>query len=387
VSQNTPIGPAKLRKIAAADALLRPFLAFAPRPRAASSATFPPRRILVIELWGIGDVILATPLLAELRDRFPGAEITLLAKPHARELLAGSGLVDEVIAFDFPWTAFSEKYAPRRYDPSRFRELFRDLRARSFDVSLDARRDLRSNIVAYLGGAARRIGYDFGGGSWLLTDVVPSGSQDGHRTDDWLALLQPLLGETPPSRPTVLRVTDDERTAARLQLRAVGILGDRRLVAIDAGSAAPARRLREEVVVAAASDLLSGGDVDVLFNIDPSDYGSDFRLPPGVKVLRPTLRELVAILAEADALVCGDSAAMHIAGALGTPITAVLGPYPRHWLAPRESRHRLLYVEEMPCRPCFDACIYPSPLCTERIPAADVIAAVRSQLPVPATLN
>src|SRR5688572_2670282 len=63
------------------------------------------RRILVIELWLLGDVVLMTPILRALRERFPKAEITLLAKPHAEELLQESGLADKIITFDFPWTA------------------------------------------------------------------------------------------------------------------------------------------------------------------------------------------------------------------------------------------------------------------------------------------
>ena len=51
----------------------------------------------MVEFWNIGDVVLATPFLAALRERFPGASITLLGQPHAAEILADSDLVDEVI--------------------------------------------------------------------------------------------------------------------------------------------------------------------------------------------------------------------------------------------------------------------------------------------------
>src|SRR6202165_2247079 len=62
-------------------------------------------RVLVIEPWNVGDVVLATPILRELRRRYPEAKISVLAKPYARALLHGSGLADEVIPFDLPWTA------------------------------------------------------------------------------------------------------------------------------------------------------------------------------------------------------------------------------------------------------------------------------------------
>src|SRR5882762_11436414 len=67
-------------------------------------------RVLVIEPWNIGDVVLATPLLAKLRESFPNARIALLARGYARELLKDSGLVDEIIVADLPWTAPAHKY-------------------------------------------------------------------------------------------------------------------------------------------------------------------------------------------------------------------------------------------------------------------------------------
>src|SRR4051812_49009780 len=73
-------------------------------------------RILVLELWHMGDVVIATSALRCLRKMYPRASITLLAKEHARELLAESDLVDDIVTFDFPWTATGKKYSPSRYD-------------------------------------------------------------------------------------------------------------------------------------------------------------------------------------------------------------------------------------------------------------------------------
>src|SRR5258705_2288404 len=67
-------------------------------------ANAPARRILVIELWNIGDVVLAMPFLAQLRALFPRANVTMLAQPHARTILAGTGLVDDFIDTDLGWS-------------------------------------------------------------------------------------------------------------------------------------------------------------------------------------------------------------------------------------------------------------------------------------------
>src|SRR5690242_12643799 len=77
-------------------------------------------RILVIELWNIGDIVLAMPFLAQLRTIFPRARITLLARAHTRTVLAGTGLVDDFLETDLGWSDSSVRRNPFAY---RWREL------------------------------------------------------------------------------------------------------------------------------------------------------------------------------------------------------------------------------------------------------------------------
>jgi len=226
MAQTWPVSRTRRAALRIVDLLGR--AAFAPfrrrRPKIDSARV---QRILVIEPWNIGDVVLATPMLAELRLRFPGARISLLAKSYARELLDGSGLVDELIVCDLPWTAQKKKY---RFTPSvlrQMRDLVVSLRERRFDVVLDARMDIRANVLAALSGARHRVGYDIGGGGWLLTETLPSISDSTHRIDDWLSLLRLLapdasapLDVSERIRQPKLVVEEAERAAASTRLDA-----------------------------------------------------------------------------------------------------------------------------------------------------------------------
>src|SRR5215212_5565871 len=132
-----------------------------------------PSRILVIEPWHIGDLVLVTPLLGCLRQVLPMAHVAILAKPFAEEILRHSGLVDDIVAVDLPWTAQKNKYPLRLSVAQELWRLVRVLRARRFDLTIDARMDIRSNLLAAAIGARRRLGYAVGGGGWLLTDTLP----------------------------------------------------------------------------------------------------------------------------------------------------------------------------------------------------------------------
>lgn len=378
MAQTRTITRRKLLTFSALDAVGRPAAAMIGAVRRVRSPG-PPERILVVELWGLGDVVLTTPLLQALRQELPSTHITLLAKPFAGTLLQESGLVDEVVAFDFPFTSHDEKYSPARYRPRALRELFRRLRAMRFDVSLDARRDIRNNVVAYLSGAARRIGYDFGGGAYLLTDPIPSGSQEDHKIDDWLRLAEPVLGAVPRQREPMLRVTAAEQKAAAALLGRLGIDAERPLAGVHPGASHPVRRWDGARLNAVCRGLREEHGAQVLVFREPGAAASA-DLPSGVAEYEPDLRTLMAITSLCTTFVCNDSGPMHIADALGVPVTAVFGPQRSEWYGPRGSQHRVVRIEEMPCRPCFDACIHPEPYCMTRIQSSEIVRAAGEQL-------
>jgi heptosyltransferase-2 len=348
------------------------------RPSPQRSRT--PKSFLVVEPWGIGDVVLCTALLRALRANYPDAAVTLLAKAHAAPLLEHSGLIDEIVAFEFPWTSFSRKLAPAKYIPKEFRELIRRLRAKEFDVSLDARRDIRSNVITYLAGARRRIGYDFGGGAHLLTDVLPSGSQNEHKLSDWLALLRPLGVESRDGFSPSLTVTDEEKKLARRRMGAQGFSTERPIVGVHPGASQSVRHWDARKYSAVIDRLVDEQNVQVL--VFEAKEGDTAEIAPrnSVPRIHSDLRQFMALVTQCDLLLCSDSGPMHIANALGVPVTALFGPQRREWYGPRGDHDNVVQVDEMPCRPCFDACIFATPLCMDGITVDAVVSAIEGQL-------
>lgn len=377
MAQTRTITPRKLVAIGALDVAARAMHAVwrppVPRPGA-------PNSFLVVEPWGIGDVILSTALLRALRANYPGARIALLAKSYAKDLLANSGLVDEVIAFDFPWTAFSGKLSPSKYVPSEFRQLIRQLRARDFDVSLDARRDIRSNAITYLAGARRRIGYDFGGGAHLLTDIVPSGTQNEHKVSDWLALLAPLGLNSQASFTPSLTVTEAETAAARQRIAMLGLSTERPIVGIHPGASNAVRQWNPKRFAEVIDLLVDERGVQVLLFEEKEGDSREITPRHWVRRIKTDLRCFMSLASQCDLLLCSDSGPMHIANALGVPVTALFGPQRREWYGPRGERDRVVQIDDMPCRPCFDACIFATPHCMEQITVNSVVSAIETQL-------
>ena len=336
MAQTWPVSRTRIAVLKAVDVAGRiafaPFRAF----RRATNRARPIERILVIEPWNIGDVILVTPFLSALRGSFPGSRISLLARPYARQLLANTGLIDEVIDAELPWTAPNHKY---RFDASarrHMRDLIATLRDRKFDLTIDARMDVRSNLLAAVTLAPRRIGYDIGGGGWLLTEALPSNRDDTHKHADWEDLLQLLPGEgrIPGRSPTrsLLVVTRDEKDDAERLL--TGELGNARpTIGYHPGGSHPGKRWPGGHFQELSRTLHNefGGRHVVMLGPGDGDPGG---WPEATLVVRPDLRELMAIISCCDVLICNDSGPMHIADALHVPLVAIFEVGNPKWFGP-----------------------------------------------------
>jgi len=378
MAQNWAVTPRKTRALRVIDLLTTPLAALDRLTRRRSSSADAPRRILVLECWQLGDAIMAVPFLRALRARFPHAHVALLCKASTRTLLEPSALVDEFVVANLPWTAFSGKYALSRYVDGSVRALVRRLRSAHYDVTVDARSDVRANVLTWLTRAPMRIGFG-GAGARLLTHRVPGPRVDTHKVEDWLAMLTPLGGAAPATEP---RITLDPGSVASVErwLRMQQITPATRLVAIHPSARLAVRRWPIERFAALARALQSRPHMQVVAFVDPDGYGHELAAIDGVVTVQPTLEELPAYLASCDLFVGNDSGPAHIAGAVGTPTVTIFGPQVAAWYRPFGDEHRIVQLDDVPCRPCFDQCDRVEHICLTGIDAARVLAVVEERL-------
>ncbi len=294
-------------------------------------------------------------------------------------LLEPSGVVDRFIVADIPWTSFSGKYSPGRYRSADFYGLMRRLRAERFDLTLDARMDVRSNLLTWAIGARRRIGFDAPGGRALLTDRLPPPTERSHKVNDWLALLEPL-GGPPELSPAVLTVSATTGAQVRQQLASLGADLQRIIVGVHPSARLAVRRWPLDRFRRVVESLAARDDVQVLLIQDPDGYGSELGRSPGVITVRPQLSELAAYLELCDMFIGNDSGPAHIAAAVGTPTITIFGSAVSEWYRPLGLGHRVVQVDEMPCRPCFDHCTRSENFCITGIPAERVLREVDASL-------
>ena len=192
-----------------------------------------PAADLVVQLDHLGDAVLSTPLIAELRVAYPEATIDVLASPSNHEVFEADPNVDRVWIAERTW--FERR--PDRWAVTAVWSLGRSLRRMDYDLGIDVRGDVLTVVVLALAGARRRVGWAMGGGAFLLTDVadwIPG----RHEVRSRLALLS-CLGITPDASARVdVHATDEDRVAIA---RRLADAWPRRALARRAGGPGPRR--------------------------------------------------------------------------------------------------------------------------------------------------
>jgi len=317
------------------------------------------KRLLVVELWNIGDVILTMPFLAQLRAIFPDAETSLLARPYAAEILAGTGLVDHFIEADLTWKKENQRFNPLAYDWGEIRRVVGALRTRKFDVAFQCRPHIREYALLALSGARRRVGWQRRGWDRALTDPISFADSDLQKKDAWLRLLEPFGGPKAIEMPR-LQVSRDERAWAEDFLAANGAGSSSMLVAIHPGASIAEKRWPLERFKDVAVDLVRRTGIRVLTFAEPGGYGDSLGQIEGVIPARVGLRQMVALLERCGLLICNDSGPMHIAAALGVPTVAVFGSGIDRRFAPLGDQHESV-TADLHTRSVSEGAVTPPP--------------------------
>ena len=298
---------------------------------------------LVIQTAFLGDVVLTTPLLAALAARH--GPVDVVTTPAAAPLLETHPAVRRVVPYD-------KRGRDRGW--SGLRDLARRLRAAAYERAYLPHRSLRTAALARLARIPVRVGFH-DGWPFFYTEVRRH-PPEGHEVDRLLALAEePAAAYAPTLHPT----PEDERVAGAL-LSAAGIQQGALFVAVAPGSIWGSKRwpYYGELAVALTARIpvvVLGGPEDVGLGdeIVGAAEGGKGRSKAVNVCGKLTLRQSAALIARAQVLVTNDSAPLHVATAMGTPIVAVFGPtLPEFGFGPIRPGDVALGVAGLDCRPC-----------------------------------
>jgi len=296
-----------------------------------------PKKILVVRLGAIGDVVNALVFATALKRAEPSVEIGWAVHALSLPLIEAHPMIDRVHL----WR--------RERGVRGFLALLRDVRRERYDMAIDLQRIFKSGALARLSGARRVLGYDKARAkeaSWIWSNErIPAGDPGAHMVEQYLEVARHLGIEAP--QPEHLLPEDED--ASNWAEHLVSELGGSPVV-INVGASKPANRWVPErfgEVARACLDrhglpvCLTGGPDDVRSALVAAETaGPDERLRNLVGLT--DLRQLAALESRAALFVGCDTGPMHLAVACGAPVVALFGPADPRRTGPFGDRNRVV---------------------------------------------
>ncbi len=342
-------------------------------------------KILIRATNWVGDAIMALPALRAVRNRFPDAQIAVLARPYVADIYRGQQICDELIPYD-----------PRgdHAGLSGRESLVGELRSHKFDLALLLQNAFDAAWLTWRAGIPQRIGYARDGRSLLLTKPVPvpkRGEIPAHEQFYYLELIRRAgwLDTSGEEKCISLKLAPGLREQAESRLLAAGSRPKALRVAIGAGASyGSAKCWPPEKFTDVANRLTTQFDADVILFGTPAEssvssaISAGLHRPPIDLTGKTAIADLPALLSQCHLFIGNDSGAMHVAAAVGLPVVAVFGPTDPHGTAPVTPRCTV--IQEKPyCSPCFLRRCPTDHRCMTRVTPDAVEAAARSWLASP----
>lgn len=299
-----------------------------------------PERILAICLSHLGDLVLLTPLFANLRLRYPQAHIGIVCKSAVADIPRNHPAVNEVITYEARWTLRPESPRAGLLDTVK---LIRELRARSYDLVVICYDHPMDRILGFCTGIHTQVCLD----GAAIRHPKPAVGTDPrrHRVEHAYDLLRALDVPVLESAPSV-GLCEADLAWADAWLQEQGVAGSR-LLGVHPGAGGPEKRWPADRFARVAEHLASKFDCKVVATGSPVDVEAvqDFVESVRTAVVRApvtlTVGKLCALIRRFALLLCNDCGPMHVAAALHVPVIAVFGPSsPQLWgPCPADPRH------------------------------------------------
>ncbi len=329
----------------------------------------------------IGDVILALPLAEAVKQSFPESEIHFLTLPAYKKFAEKHSAVHKVIEDD--------KKGKNRC-PLEFLSFCGKLRKEKYDIALVIHRSFRSALLARLAGIKKRIGFDSSAGSFFFTEKVRY-EQAAHEVDRNLALARVAGFDSWDGNWNMPFDEDFEEAefgSGGSAARPMSANTTKPLAVISPFSNWGTKMWPAEYWIELI-DLLDG-DFTVAVAGAPGDVDDwlEIKKALGAEVMdfvgRTDFLELAALVKNADILITGDSAPLHLGSAYGVTTAVIFGPtVPAFGFGPYRQKS-VIIQKELPCRPCNIHGPRKCPLghhrCMRDIAPEEVLSAVRKLL-------
>jgi heptosyltransferase II len=341
------------------------------------------KNILIMHTGGwIGDMVLLTPALRSLKEKFPDCGMTMLVLPLVSELMSRNPYIDEVIVYD---KSKSQKGL------GQMRKMADKLRSKDFDAAIILHpNSVKSAILAYMAGIPERIGLKLIGNGFFLTTKVRR-RRNIHEVGRYLDIISSVAGTGFDDKLEFWGIEQSDEDFAdgifKSLLPPFSKGGIKAIIGINVSTTWQTKMWRVERFARLAEMLnnqygaiiiLTGGKSDIQLGEKIMEIATDSNKYIIDLTGKTTLWQLGSIIKHCSIYITCDSGPMHISAALNTTTIALFGPTDPVRHRPYGDGH-IVIKKDMKCSPCYERkCKYKSFACMEAIQVEDVVESVRS---------
>lgn len=319
-------------------------------------------KILVIELLGLADTVLATGAVKSLqRD---GHEVSILCKQNTRDLLCNYlPNIENWHILDCNWISDKKKYRLWKWNLRGIFSLIKILRSNKYDMSLSVRVDARDDILAYTGGIKERLGYK----KWTIWPFLNDGfvgAPIGHKVEVWERLTSYITQSVTDDTPVII---NDIKSSKSIVIHVGASVGVRRW---------PIEKI-EQLIIKLKSNF---NDYVIVLICDSDGFGLSIRDKVDKCYNNVTLEKKIEIMSSASLVIGNNSGSTHIAAALNVNTCTIFGPQFSETSRPWSKKSDVVEGKDCEYKPCEDLCRYEVPNCIHDISVSEVWEKVKVKL-------
>lgn len=328
------------------------------------------KKILILRPRAIGDVILTTPFIRNLRKEFPDAQIDYLVEEFVKPVLEDNPYISNILILKRhklnkePENIKAIKNKLKKLNP--FVKIVSDagfyfnLIKQRYDIVFDLWGNLRTALISFLTGAKYRVGFTFRFRKYFYNikvkpDIVPKYNANYH-----LDLLR-AIGITPDSDRTEFFIAEKDIRFIKEFFESVGIKENDTIIGLSGSGSWITKRWFPEKFSKLGEIILDGiKNAKIVILWGPGEKEMAEQIKSGIRVYRDRvflapetdLKQLGALIKNLDLLITNDGAASHLAVALSTKSITIYGPTnPVSW-SPADNQMHLTVSPLVNCAPC-----------------------------------
>ena len=300
------------------------------------------KKILLIKLRGIGDVVLSTVTFENLIKEFPNAKIDYLTENPSFEFLNNLDFINDVVLFN------------RKSTWARFKQLF-EIRSKKYDLVFDFFSNPATALVTYFSGAKYRCGYPYKGRTYAYNIFGPEERDKYHAAELHLKFLN-KIGLQVNSNNLHFGIDQSSLEFAEIYF-SNNFSNNDLVIGISPSGGWESKKCDPIKFAEIADECVKRYNSKILILWGPGDKNEAIKIKEMMKsiaIFAPdsTVMQMAALLKKCSFVIANDSGPMHISTAVGTPVLSLHGPTNPKLQGPYGEKHEWLRLDELDCIEC-----------------------------------